>query len=137
MTGKDQPDWQRPTAVEIAVFFNEPLLLAVLALAGARLGGNVALRVAAAIALPVAAAALWGRWLALRTSGRLALPARLAAKIALFAAASALLAAAGLPVWAAAFFVVAAALNATAELSAQNGGGDRDPAGHGPEASHD
>jgi hypothetical protein len=33
MTGKDQPDWQRPTAVETAVFFNELLLLAVLALA--------------------------------------------------------------------------------------------------------
>ena len=31
MTGKDQPDWQRPTAVEITVFFNELLLLAVLA----------------------------------------------------------------------------------------------------------
>ncbi len=30
MTGKDQPGWQRPTAVEIAVFFNELLLLAVL-----------------------------------------------------------------------------------------------------------
>src|SRR5450755_3944320 len=128
MTGKDQPDWQRPTAVEIAVFFNELLLLAVLALAGARLGGNVALRIAAAIALPVAAAVIWARWLALRASGRLALPARLVAKIALFALASALLAAAGLPVWAAAFFVVSAALNATAELSARQGGDDRDPA---------
>jgi Protein of unknown function (DUF2568) len=136
MTGKDQPDWQRPTAVETAVFFNELLLLAVLALAGARLGGDVALRVVLAIALP-AAAALWGRWLALRASGRLALPVRLAAKIALFAVASALLAVAGLPVWAAAFFVVSAALNATAGLSAHRGGGDRDPATHGSEASHD
>jgi Protein of unknown function (DUF2568) len=61
---QDQPGWQLPTTVEIAVFFNELLLLAVLALAGARLGGNVALRIAAAIALPVASAALWGRWLA-------------------------------------------------------------------------
>jgi len=137
MTGKDQPDWQRPTAVEIAVFFNELLLLAVLALAGARLGGNAALRIAAAIALPVAAAVIWGRWLALRASGRLALPARLVAKIALFALASALLAAAGLPVWAAAFFVVSAALNATAELSARQGGDDRDPAMPGSETSHD
>lgn len=137
MTGKDQPGWQSPTAVEIAVFLNELLLLAVLALAGARLGGNVALRILLAIALPAAAAALWGRWLAPRASGRLAHPARLAAKIALFAVASALLAAAGLPVWAAAFFVVSAALIATAELSAAKRGDDSDPARPGSQASHD
>lgn len=89
MTGKDQPGWQPPTAVETAVFFNELLLLAVLALAGARLGGNVALRILLAIAL-AAAAGLWGRWPAPRASGRLAHPARLAAKLALFAAGAAL-----------------------------------------------
>ena len=33
MTAKDQPDWQRPAAALIAVFFNELLPLAVLALA--------------------------------------------------------------------------------------------------------
>jgi Protein of unknown function (DUF2568) len=121
MPVNDQPEapgQARPTAVDAVVFFDELLLLAVLAVAGARLGGNLALRIALAIALPLAAAAGWGWLLAPRSSRRLANPARLAAKIGIFAAASVLLAVTGLPWWAAAFFVVSAALNVIAERSA-------------------
>jgi uncharacterized protein DUF2568 len=117
MTARDQPDQQRITAVDAAVFLGELVLLAVLVIAGARLGGSTALRIVLAVALPAAAAVLWARWLAPRAAGRLANPARLAAKIAVFAVASVLLAVAGLPIWAAVFFVVSAALNAFAELS--------------------
>jgi Protein of unknown function (DUF2568) len=58
-----------------------------------------------------------------RSPHRLANPARLAVKIGVFAAASVLLAAAGLPWWAAAFFVASAALNVLAERSADAGPG--------------
>jgi hypothetical protein len=117
MSARDQPDQQRITAVDVAVFLGELVLLAVLVIAGARLGGSTALRIVLAVALPAAAAALWARWLAPRAARRLANPARLAAKIAVFAVASVLLAVAGLPIWAAVFFVASAALNAFAELS--------------------
>ena len=116
MTAGDKPDQQRITAVDAAVFLGELVLLAVLVIAGARLGGSTALRIVLAVALPAAAAALWARWLAPRAAW-LANPARLAAKIAVFAVAAVLLAVAGLPIWAAVFFVASAALNAFAELS--------------------
>ena len=117
MSARDQPDQQRITAVDVAVFLGELVLLAVLVIAGARLGGSTALRIVLAVALPAVAAALWARWLAPRAAGRLANPARLAAKIAVFAVAAVLLAVSGLPIWAAVFFVASAALNAFAELS--------------------
>ena len=117
MSARDQPDQQRITAVDVAVFLGELVLLAVLVIAGARLGGSTAPRIVLAVALPAAAAALWARWLAPRAAGRLANPARLAAKIAVFAVAAVLLAVAGLPIWAAVFFVASAALIAFAELS--------------------
>jgi hypothetical protein len=117
MSARDQPDQQRITAVDVAVFLGELVLLAVLVIAGARLGGSTALRIVLAVALPAAAAVLWARWLAPRAARRLANPARLAAKIAVFAVAAVLLAVAGLPIWAAVFFVASAALIAFAELS--------------------
>ena len=117
MTAGDKPDQQRITAVDVAVFLGELVLLAVLVIAGARLGGSTALRIVLAVALPAAAAVLWARWLAPRAARRLANPARLAAKIAVFAVAAVLLAVAGLPIWAAVFFVASAALDAFAELS--------------------
>ena len=88
-----------------------------LLVAGAKLGGSGAERVALAILLPLAAAVIWGRWLAPRARHRLDYPARLAAKLGLMAAASALLAWAGLLWWGVAFLVVSAALHSSGELS--------------------
>jgi hypothetical protein len=56
---------------------------------------------------PLAAAAIWGRWMAPRSQHRLADPARLVAELAFFGAAAAAFAAVGAPVIAAVYAVVA------------------------------
>jgi MFS family permease len=103
--------------LQVAVFLDELALLAVLAVAGARLADGTAVRIALAVLLPLLAAVAWGRWLAPRARGRLGHPARLVAKLALIAVASALLAWAGSPWWSAAFLVVSAALVTLGEMS--------------------
>jgi hypothetical protein len=106
-----------PAALQLGVFLDELALLCVLGLAGARLGAGGVTGIALALLLPLAAAVLWGRWLAHRARGRLRHPARLAAKLALIAAASLLLAVSGLAWWAVAFLVVSAALHSAGELA--------------------
>ena len=96
--------------LHVAVFLDELVLLAVFAIAGARLADGTAASIALGIALPLVAAVAWGLALAPRARRRLGAPARLAAKLALVAIAALLLAWAGLPVWAAVFFVASAAL---------------------------
>jgi hypothetical protein len=108
---------QRVGPLEVGVFVDELALLAVLALAGVRLGGGIAASVLLAILLPLAAAALWGTWLAPRARHRLGHPARLAAKLVLVAVASGLLAGTGLKLVAGAFLLVSAALLTAGELS--------------------
>ena len=108
---------QRVGPLEAAVFLDELALLAVLGAAGAGLGGSSVTSTLLAILLPLAAAILWGRWLAPRAQRRLAHPARLAAKLALTAVASALLAASGPVWWAVAFLVISAALLTAGELA--------------------
>ncbi|HET6174299.1 MAG TPA: DUF2568 domain-containing protein [Gaiellales bacterium] len=103
--------------LQIAVFLDELVLLAVLVTAGIRLGDGAVASTVLAILLPLAAAAIWGRWLAPRARRRLRHPLRLIAKLAQIAVASALLAASGLVWWAAAFLVVSAALFTAGELS--------------------
>ena len=110
-------DAQRVGPLPIAVFFGELALLAVLAAAGALLGGTTAVSVALAIALPLAGAVAWGVWLAPRARGRLPYPARLAAKVATVVIAAVLLAAGGAVGWAVAFLVVVGALFVAGELS--------------------
>jgi hypothetical protein len=102
--------------LQVAVFLDELVLLTAFAIAGARLADGTLGRVALATALPLAVAVAWGLRLAPRARRRLDHPARLAAKLALVAAASALLARAGLPWWGAACFVVSAALLTLGEL---------------------
>jgi MFS family permease len=106
-----------PGALQLGVFLDELVLLIVLGVAGARLGDGGVAGTALAIALPLAAAVLWGRWLAPRARGRLDHRARLAAKLALVAAASLLLALSDLVWWGVAFLVVSAALHGAGELS--------------------
>jgi hypothetical protein len=112
-------DSQDVGALQVAVFLVELVLLAAFAVAGARLVDGTVASVALAVALPLAAAIAWGRRLAPRAQRRLPHPARLAAKLALVAAASVLLAWAGLPWWGAGFFVVSAALLTFGELAEQ------------------
>jgi hypothetical protein len=95
-------DAQSVGALQVAVFFDELTLLGVLAVAGARLPDGLAASIALALLLPLVAAVAWGRWLAPRAKRKLGHPARLAAKLALIALASALLARAELPWWGAA-----------------------------------
>ena len=71
--------------LQIAVFLDELALLAVLCIAGALIGGGTVASTLRAIFFPVAAAVIWGQWLAPRARRRLAYPARLAAKLALVA----------------------------------------------------
>ncbi|HEX8645937.1 MAG TPA: DUF2568 domain-containing protein [Thermoleophilaceae bacterium] len=66
-------------------FLTELLLLAVLAAWGAWVGDSLAADVALGIAAPLAAAAVWGIWIAPRSRRRLADPARLALEAVLFA----------------------------------------------------
>jgi hypothetical protein len=105
--------------LQVAVFLDELVLLVAFAVAGARLVDGTLAGIALAAALPLAAATAWGLRLAPRARSRLPHPARLAAKLALVAAAAVLLAWAGLPWWGAIFFVVSAALLALGERSEQ------------------
>jgi hypothetical protein len=111
---------QHVGALQVAVFVDELALLAVLAVAGARLGGGIAASTLLAILLPLAAAVLWGVWLAPRARRRLKHPWRLAAKLALVAVATVMLAVTGLAWVAIAFLVVSAVLLGADELSARD-----------------
>jgi hypothetical protein len=68
-------------------FLAELGLLAALGYIGWRLGGTVALSVVLAAVLPLAAALVWGRWVAPRADRRLPDPSRLGVEITLFAGA--------------------------------------------------
>ena len=67
-------------------FLTELALLAGLAAAGVRLGDGVVFGIANAILLPLAAAAVWGLFIAPRARRRLAEPTRFIVEFALFAA---------------------------------------------------
>jgi hypothetical protein len=110
-------DVHRTGPLQVAVFLDELVLLAVLALAGARLADATAVRIALAVLLPVAAASVWGRWLAPRAKARLPYPKRLIAKLALTAVASALLIATHLSGLAILFYAISAALLTAGEIS--------------------
>ena len=105
--------------LQVAVFLDEFALLAAFAVAGARLVEGTAASMALGVALPLATAVAWGLLLAPRARRRLDYPSRLAAKLALVAAAFALLAWSGLPWWGALFLVVSAALLTPGELAEQ------------------
>jgi hypothetical protein len=103
--------------LQVAVFLEELVLLAALAVAGGRLVDGTVASIALAAALPLAAAVVWGLVLAPRAQRRLGHPVRLVAKLALVAAASALLVWGDLPWWGAVFFAGSAALLTAGELS--------------------
>ena len=114
--GKSQDGAQAPVGVvELLVFLAELVLLAVLAVAGARIGSGP-LALVLGVALPLAAAMLWGLRLAPRATRRLPYPQRLVAKLALLVVAAALLAASGAIVWAASFLIGSSAVITLGEL---------------------
>jgi hypothetical protein len=76
-------------------FLTELALLGGLALAGTRLGGGLALAIVDAVLLPVAAAAIWGLFIAPKAPRRLPEPARFLVEFALFAVTGVVLALVG------------------------------------------
>jgi len=85
MTSESTPRLSGFSGVVLTVrFLTELMLLGGLALAGTQLGSGVALAIVDAVLLPVAAAALWGLFLAPRARRRLPEPARFLLELALF-----------------------------------------------------
>lgn len=97
---------ERVGPADLLAFAAELALLALLAVAGWRLGtgaadgaAGVVTAVVLLLALPAGAVVVWGRLLARTAPRRLRQPARLGVQALLFMAAGALAAAAGLPAW--------------------------------------
>jgi hypothetical protein len=96
MTSEPTPRLSGVAGVVLTVrFLTELALLAGLALAGTQLGDGVALAIVDAVLLPVAAAAIWGLFVAPRARRRLPEPARFLVEFALFAATGVVLALVG------------------------------------------
>ncbi|SFW47113.1 YrdB family protein [Amycolatopsis australiensis] len=96
MTSETGPRLTGVAGVVLTVrFLTELALLGGLALAGTQLGGGVALAIVDAVLLPVAAAAIWGLFIAPRARRRLPEPARFLVEFALFAATGVVLALVG------------------------------------------
>jgi hypothetical protein len=108
MTGRTDDPPRAPGApqvgpADVLAFLCELALLALLAVAGWRLGASTALgtplAVVLALALPGVVVMVWGRWLARTAERRLPQPWRLDVQIALFVAAGLLIAGVGLVWW--------------------------------------
>ncbi|UOZ09573.1 YrdB family protein [Amycolatopsis sp. WQ 127309] len=96
MTSEPTPRLSGVAGVVLTVrFLTELALLGGLALAGTQLGGGVVLAIVDAVLLPVAAAAVWGLFIAPKASRRLPEPARFLVEFALFAATGVVLALVG------------------------------------------
>ncbi|WP_290051232.1 YrdB family protein [Amycolatopsis solani] len=99
MTSETGPRLSGLAGVVLTVrFLSELALLGGLALAGTQLGSGVALAIVDAVLLPLAAAALWGLFIAPRARRRLPEPARFLVEFALFAGAGVVLVLVGWPV---------------------------------------
>ena len=98
-------------------FLLELAMLAALAWTGAELGTSRVTSFALAVALPLAAAAVWARWVAPKAARRLTDPRRLLVELVLFGATAAGLAAIGHPLLAVAFAVLVVANIAVLRLS--------------------
>jgi hypothetical protein len=117
--GKDRvmprPDTKPVDALDVLVFIVELMLLALLAVAGARLASH-GTAIMLAVVLPLVTAVAWALYLAPHASRRLPRPSRLVAKLALMLAASASLAAASALAWGLAFLLAGSTLVTVGEL---------------------
>jgi Protein of unknown function (DUF2568) len=102
-----------------AAFLVEIAMLVVLAVAGASLGMGMLAKIALAVLLPALVIAVWSLLLAPRARRRLADPARLLVKLAIFLGSAATLAAAGYVLTATAFAVVAVTVTLLAQVYAK------------------
>jgi hypothetical protein len=105
--------------VDALSFLCEVALLVLLAVSGSRLGHELVGRILWAIALPAAATAVWGLWMAPTSRRRFDDPWRFIAQIAVFVAAAVLAALARLTPWGIALAVVGVA---TFGLTRRRGG---------------
>lgn len=105
------------TLLDATVFLAELALLAVLAVAGARLGGSTVVTVLLAVGLPLVVTGIWAALLAPSSTRRLGYPIRLVLKVDVFTAAAVLLGISGLLTWAVVFWVVTVVLVVAAEVS--------------------
>jgi hypothetical protein len=110
-----RPDTQPVDALDVLVFIVELMLLALLAVAGARLASH-GTAIILAVVLPLVTAVAWALYLAPHASRRLPRPSRLVAKLALMLAASASLAGASALAWGLAFLLAGSTLVTVGEL---------------------
>jgi hypothetical protein len=82
--------------LDFVAFVSELVMLALLAVAGWRLPDTTWARVVVAIALPLAAAVVWGFWMAPNSPSRLANPLRVVAQAAIFVVTALVCASAGM-----------------------------------------
>jgi uncharacterized membrane protein (DUF4010 family) len=80
-------------------FLLELAMLAALAYAGWKLPEQTAAQIVLAVGLPLAAAAVWGTWIAPKATRRQTDPSKLAVELLLFLAAAGGLALSGRPLW--------------------------------------
>jgi hypothetical protein len=116
-------DSPRVTVLDVLVFVDELVLLAVLAISGAGIDAPLVARVALAGALVVVAALVWGRCLAPRAPHPIAYPQRVGAKLALFALAAIAFAATGHVAWAVVFVTISTVLVIASERQRHRLGG--------------
>lgn len=101
-------------AILLFAFLSEIAMLGTLVSAGLALVSSAVARVALAVLLPLAAAVVWGVWLAPASRRRLRGPALLTAKILLFCLTAIVAALSGQRMWAVAFAVTAIAVTVSA-----------------------
>ena len=99
----------------MVAFLCELAMVALLAVAGWRLGSGTATSVALAVALPAVAVAIWARWMAPASGRRLRRRPRVAAQTALFVAVGVVCVLAGLVLWGIVFTCVAGPVFAVAK----------------------
>jgi hypothetical protein len=109
-----------PGFVLLVRFLSELGMLAGLAVAGAHLGGGVVLNVVFAVLLPLAAAAVWGVFVAPRAGRRLPEPGRFVLEFVLFAATGVVLWLVGWPVTGVVVVVVGIAFAALTRVVAKD-----------------
>ncbi|MET8851126.1 YrdB family protein [Amycolatopsis sp. NPDC004625] len=122
MTSEPTPRLSGVAGVVLTVrFLTELALLGGLAMAGTQLGSGVVLAIVDAVLLPVAAAALWGLFIAPRARRRLPEPARFLLEFALFAVTGVVLALVGWLVAGIAVAVVGIGVAALTRVVAKDG----------------
>lgn len=107
----------RVSVLDVLVFLDELVLLAVFAVAGADLGASTVLGVTLAVVLPLVAGTVWAAWLAPRATRRLTGTAGLSTRLALFTLAAVLLAFTGMVPWASVFWGLSVLLLVVAEIA--------------------